>query len=176
MTSLALHPTVELHLARRAAGLVLAALLAAGVAVAVAAAAGVAPHVELSDSMRPVLRAGDVVWLDRIAARDARPGDVVAFDDPERDAVVLHRVVRIRPERRGSLGRGSLAFTTRGDANNASESWSIAPGGTVGRYTGVRVPHAGRVVSALQGPPLAAVAVLSGLVLAGLALRRIWSS
>jgi signal peptidase I len=149
---------------------VLALLLAAALGVGVAAAAGIAPHVELSDSMRPVLRAGDVVWLERIAARDARVGDVVAFDDPKRDAVLLHRVERVRP---APLER--VAFRTRGDANNGSESWAIAGEGRIGRYVGVRVPVAGRAVRALHGAPLAIVAVLSGAALAGLALRRIWA-
>ena len=157
-------------LARAGFAAVLASLGVAAAGVAGAAAAGVAPHVELSDSMRPLLRAGDVVWLDRIAASDAQLGDVVAFDDPERDAVVLHRVERIR-----ARGSRSLAFTTRGDANNASESWSIAADGRIGRYVGFRVPHAGRAVLALQGRPLAAIAALSGLTLGGLTLRRIWS-
>lgn len=147
-----------------------AVLAAAAIAVAAGAAAGFAPHVELSDSMRPLLRAGDVVWLEGIAAREARAGDVVAFDDPGRDAVVLHRVEGVRA---ASLGR--LAFRTRGDANTASEAWRIAKDGRIGRYAGIRVPHAGRAVRALQGPPLAIVAVLSGALLAALALRRIWA-
>jgi signal peptidase len=120
--------------------------------------------------MAPVLRAGDVVWLDRVAAGEARVGDVVAFDDPEREATVLHRVTRI--DDRG----GRLAFTTRGDANNASERWTIGREGTVGRYAGFRVPHAGRAVVALKGAPLALVALLSGALLTTLLLRRIWSS
>ena len=148
----------------------LAALLVAAFAVGGAAAAGVAPHVELSDSMAPVLRAGDVVWLDRIAAADARRGDVVAFHDPERDAVVLHRVERVRSD-----APGRLAFTTRGDANDAAERWAIAADGSVGRYVGVRVPYAGRAVRELAGAPLAIVALLCGAVLASIALRRIWA-
>lgn len=156
---------------RRLATLVLAGLAATVVAVAAAAAAGVAPHVELSDSMRPLLRAGDVVWLKRVTARDARPGEVVAFDDPRRGAVVLHRVESVRP---APLGR--LAFRTRGDANDVAESWQIAADGRIGRYVGLRVPHAGRAVTALAGPPLALVALLSGAALAALALRRIWAT
>jgi signal peptidase I len=155
----------------RAASALLAALLLLAIAVTAAAAAGVAPHVELSDSMRPTLRAGDVVWLDRIAARDARVGDVVAFDDPEHAAAVLHRVQRIR---RGPSGR--LSFTTRGDANNTPESWTIPAGGRIGRYAGVRLAHVGRAVRGLAGPPLAAIALVSAGLLATLALRRIWSS
>src|SRR5688572_17852648 len=155
----------------RLATALLATASCAVILVSGAAAAGVAPHVELSDSMRPVLRAGDVVWLERIAAREAEVGDVVAFDHPERDAVVLHRVERVR---RGPLGR--LAFRTRGDANNTPESWRIAADGRVGRYVGFRVPLAGRAVTALQGPPLAIVAAVSGVTLGGLALRRIWAA
>lgn len=158
--------------ARRFSSLVattlLSALLLAAAAVAGGALVGVAPHVELSDSMVPVLRAGDVVWLDRIAAREARVGDVVAFADPERGAVVLHRVRRVRAE------RGRLSFTTRGDANNVSETWAMDREGELGRYAGLRVPFAGRAVRALAGAPLAAIAVMSGVVLAGLSLRRIW--
>jgi signal peptidase I len=146
-------------------------LAAAATAVALAAAAGVAPHVELSDSMRPVLRAGDIVWLDKIAAHDARPGDVVAFPDPDRGVVVLHRVERVRA---AALGR--LSFTTRGDANSTSETWAIDAAGDLGRYAGVRLPFAGRAVRALQGAPLVAIAILSGALLGALGLRRIWSA
>ena len=149
----------------------LLAIAAAVAAVAGAAASGITAHVELSDSMRPLLRAGDVVWLQRVGARDARVGDVVAFDDPRGDATLLHREERIR---RDAFGR--LAFTTRGDANDEAESWAIERDGSLGRYAGFRVPVVGRAVLALQGPPLAAIALLSGLALAMLALRRIWSS
>ena len=154
----------------RAVNGTLLALVAAVLAVGGAAVAGVAPHVELSDSMRPALRAGDVVWLERIAAGEARTGDVVAFDHPQRDATMLHRVERIRRD------RGRLAFTTRGDANNEAETWAVDAGGEVGRYAGVRVPAVGRAVVALQGVPLAAVALLSGGVLALVGLRWIWSA
>jgi signal peptidase I len=143
------------------ASLALAAAVAVALAVAVAAAAGVTPHVEASDSMRPLLRAGDVVWLEDVRAAEARVGDVIAFAHPDRGDTVLHRVVARR--RAGD----ALAFTTRGDANTGVERWSIDAGGVVGRYAGVRVPGVGRA-------PLALVSALSGLVLAGLLLRGIW--
>ena len=157
-------------MASRLSTTLLVALLLATAIVAGAAASGVAPHVELSDSMAPSLRAGDVVWLDRIAAAEARRGDVVAFTDPERDTVVLHRVEHVR---RAAGER--LSFITRGDANSASESWAIPDDGRIGRYVGFRVPAVGRTVRALAGTPLAVIAALSGALLALLALRRIWS-
>jgi signal peptidase len=147
----------------------LATLAAALVVVVGASTAGVTPHVELSDSMRPALHAGDVLWLKSIPAREARVGDVVAFDDPTRRATLLHRVQRIAPERR------RLSFTTRGDANKGGEDWSIAREGEIGRYTGARIPVVGRAVVALADAPLGMLGALSLAVLAFLGLRRIWA-
>ena len=147
---------------------VLTTVLAIAAAFACAASLGIRPHVEVSDSMRPLLRAGDVLWLEDLPAREAARGDVVAFARPARRDVVLHRVERITPA--GSR----LTFTTRGDANTGTESWTIPADGRIGRYGGVRIPAAGRAVRAAQGPPLAVVALLSGLCLGGGALRRIW--
>lgn len=152
--------------ARTAASAALAAGVASALAVASAAALGVRPHVEVSDSMRPELRAGDVVWLRDVAARDVARGDVVAF--ARGDDAILHRVVAL--EARG----GGLAVVTRGDANTGVERWSIRRDATLGRYAGVRVPHAGRAVRALAGPPLAILSGLSGIALAVLLVRRIW--
>jgi len=147
----------------------LTALAILAVGVAGLAAAGVRPRLEASDSMRPLLAAGDVVWLDEIAARDARPGDVVAFRDPERPRVLLHRVRSVGP---APLGR--LRFTTQGDATNTPERWHAPRDGTLGRYVGLRVPRAGRWLWSLPGPAAPALAGVSALLLAATALRRIW--
>lgn len=149
----------------------LAALAAVALVVVALAAAGIRPRIEMSDSMRPALRAGDLVWLRAIAARDARAGDVIAFADPARRRVVMHRVLRVAP-RAGDR----LAFVTRGDANTGTERWRIAATGAIGRYAGLRLPAAGRVVAAAHGPVLALLAVLSGLGVAGLVLQRIWAA
>jgi signal peptidase I len=143
--------------------LVLLTLVLLLAAVVTAAAAGVRPHVELSDSMRPVLRAGDVLWLDGIRARDARPGEVVAFR--HRGKLVLHRLRSVR-------GEGDrLALRTRGDANGAGESVTVARDAPLGRYVGVRVPAVGRLLLTVRSGPLA---VAAALLLALLALRSIW--
>ncbi len=144
--------------------LVLLTLVLLLAAVTSAAAAGVRPHVELSDSMRPSLRAGDVLWLDAIRARDAAPGDVVAFRHQGR--LVLHRV-------RAAQRRGArLRLVTRGDANRSSERVTVAPDASLGRYVGVRVPLAGRLLVHLRSGPLALAAAL---LLALIALRAIWA-
>ena len=159
-----MHPLPLLTFIPRLADAGLALVVAAAAAVAIAAAAGATPHVEASDSMRPLLRSGDVLWLDRIRAVEARAGDVVAFTRPERGDVVLHRVRRIRREH-----GGRLSFTTRGDANTAAEAWSIPADATLGRYAGVRVPAVGRWLR--ERERLAALVVVA---LGALILRRVW--
>lgn len=146
----------------------LALAIAAAVAVAGAAALGLEPHIEASDSMRPAVRAGDALWLSDIRASEARVGDVIAFAHPDRGDAVLHRVVA----RRRSGKR--IAFVTRGDANSGVERWTIPPSGSLGRYSGWRVPHAGRLVGSVLGPLPAGVTIASALALAVILLRRIW--
>ena len=148
----------------------LAALALVAVAVLALAACGLRPHVEMSDSMNPVLAAGDVLWLQETKASDARTGDVVAFRDPDGGRVLVHRVQRVR---RAPGGR--LEFVTRGDANTGSERWAIPAGGSVGRYTGLRLPALGRLAlpAADAGAPLIGLACAAAL--AAVALRRIWA-
>ena len=143
---------------------ILVVLLAAALAVGAGLAAGIRPHVEASDSMRPALRAGDVVWLEGIAAAQVRRGDVIGFAHPDHGRPMLHRVARI--EDRG----GRLAFTTRGDANSGVERWSVRRDDRLGRFVGVRVPAVGR--AAVAAPRHAAPALVA--LAAFLLLWRIW--
>lgn len=153
-----------------ALGGVLAVLALAAAAFIIAwAAFGAVPRVEASDSMAPTLRHGDVLWLSERPVAQARVGDIVGFE--QNGKVIVHRVTRIEP---GTLER--LRFTTRGDANTASEQWVVARSATLAYYTGFKVPAVGRVSAALHGAPLAALAAICALTLAGLALRAIWSS
>lgn len=168
MTPLAPAARRNSGLVARAASSALCAAVMVAFAVGGAAVAGVSPRVEMSDSMAPVVRAGDVVWVKTISAAAAREGDVVAFADPDRGEVVMHRVTSVRE--RGDR----LAFVTRGDANSGVDRWSIRRDGTIGRYAGVRVPAVGRAARAVQGPPLAVIALFSGLALAMIVVRRIW--
>jgi signal peptidase I len=160
------------RLADRVATVALGAVVALAACALALSLAGVRPRVEMSDSMAPSLRAGDLVWLRPVRAAAARAGDVIAFADPAGGSrVLVHRVASVAP-----AGAGRLAFVTRGDANTGVERWRIGAGGTVGRYTGARLPHAGRLLARAHGAPLAVVALLSGATLAGMALRRIWGT
>ncbi len=99
--------------------------------------AGFTPFTILTGSMSPAYRVGDVVIDERIPPASARPGDVVTFTDPQRRGkTVTHRVQRLTRD------GAQVRFTTKGDANNTAETWSVPAGGSIGRVR-MHVPKIG---------------------------------
>lgn len=125
--------------------------------------------VERSDSMAPTLRAGDLLAVSRIDPAGARPGDVVTFKEPSRPGMLLtHRVLSVH--RNGD----EFSFTTKGDANTGTETWSVKSDGTIGRMV-IRLPGAGRAVVLLGRPQMRFLLItVASLLLAFELLRRIW--
>jgi signal peptidase I len=152
-----------------AASVVAGGAVALLVAVGVLVATGHRVMIEMSDSMKPAMAAGDAIVTERIAARDVKAGDVITFTDPSREGrTVTHRVVSMREQ------AGRLAFHTRGDANGKGERWTIASDGTVGRVLEV-VPEAGYVLNWFRQPSVRFVCLtLASVLLAGLVLARVW--
>jgi len=99
---------------------------------------GFRPLVIRSGSMAPAYQAGDLVITDRIQAGDIEAGDVVSLDHyaPIGESMT-HRVQDV--ERSG----GAVRVTTRGDANDSSETWSVAADQVVGKVVTV-IPSIGR--------------------------------
>ena len=124
-----------------------------------------------SGSMTPTIETGDVAMTRTVRAEDVEVGDIITFNDPSRDRMlVTHRAIKIQPK--GSR----LAFVTKGDANNGVEKWLIDSDGTVGRFQ-FRVPRAGYVLAMATEPPVRFGLIMgAGLLVAFVALRRIWSS
>jgi signal peptidase len=151
-------------------GLIATGLVGCLVVVLGLMAAGHRPMIEQSDSMAPVMRAGDVLFVKQMAAARAVAGDILTFDDAERPGrTITHRVVSTTAQ-----ADGRLAFVTRGDANTGVERWTVKPDGTVGRYA-FRVPSAGRLVG-LAGPGTwRALMLAAAAVLVLDVLRRVWT-
>lgn len=141
------------------------------VAVGALGLAGWSLVIDRSDSMRPTLRAGDLLVLRPLALDDARDGDILTFPDPGAPGRTLtHRLVTQTPR------DGDVLVETRGDANSGSETWLAGPDDVV-HTVAVRVPHAGRAVAGL-GEPLVRALLLTALitVVTTGVLRRVWSS
>ncbi|HEV8682132.1 MAG TPA: signal peptidase I [Actinomycetota bacterium] len=172
MTVVAL-PTVR-GSARRWIGNAALTLLIAGAVILLSAGVGAAlgfrALVVRSGSMAPAIESGDVVVTRLVRPTAAQPGDIVTFQDSSRQGdLVTHRVVEVRRE------SDRVSFVTRGDANTGEERWSIDSHGTIGA-TAFRVPAAGHVLAWLRTPTVRmSLLVSAALVLAVLALRRIWS-
>lgn len=124
-----------------------------------------------SGSMEPAIGTGDVVIGNRVRAEELRIGDVVTFRDPARPEVLItHRVRGIRAMDQ------QLQVETRGDANTGSEQWVVGRDGIVGRVV-VRLPGLGYVFAWSRGIAGRIITVaIPALVLALLALHRIWRS
>ncbi len=67
-----------------------------------------------SPSMAPALDVGDLVVVERVAAADVRPGDVIAFQVGS-GTTVTHRVVSLTATDEGPV------FATQGDANGVPD-------------------------------------------------------
>jgi signal peptidase len=119
--------------------------------------------------MEPTLGTGDVTVVQRFAPLEARPGDIVTFRDPgNQDRLVTHRVRSMR------VRGGSVAFVTRGDANNVSERWAVGTDGEISRVV-YRIPELGRLLVLARTNRLPML--LFGLALAALLaieLMSIW--
>jgi signal peptidase len=161
----------RLELIRRGAVVALVLVILTGPAVAFGAhRAGWQPLVERSGSMAPRIHPGNLVLVKRVAAWTMRPGQVVTFGNPHQPGSTLtHRVVKVTGQR-----DGRLAVITRGDANRASEHWTISPIGTVGlmRST-IDLPKAAGVLldrSHQRGYVMMVLSLLSG----AMTLISIW--
>lgn len=121
--------------------------LAAGLAGAVTVPSlfGFKPLTVLSGSMEPTLRTGGMVVDQAITPLDARPGDIVTFNDPEdHERLITHRLRSVRVQ-------GGKAFmVTRGDANDSSERWNVALDAEIGRVA-YHLPMLGYVRSWISG-------------------------
>ena len=106
---------------------------------------GVMPMIVLTDSMYPDIQSGDLVFAKTVDAKEVKVGDVISFFDPavsHQQSVVTHRVTAIDTE-------GSLAFTTKGDANNTADKMPVPAENLIGVYIG-RIGGAGNVAMFMQ--------------------------
>lgn len=91
---------------------------------------GWTPLVVVSDSMRPLIRAGDVVLVDEPGGM-VGPGTVIAFEAG--DDIVVHRVLRLDHD---------ISYVTKGDANQGPDSTPVLSNQVVGRGR-LLVPYLG---------------------------------
>lgn len=92
---------------------------------------GIVPMIVLTDSMYPSIQSGDLILCHREDAEKVQVGDVIAFFNPDGSGktVVTHRVAEITKDE-----NGSLAWVTKGDANNTKDPTVVPAKNLVGVY------------------------------------------
>jgi len=108
----------------------------------------------LSGSMRPTYPAGSLVATTEAPASRLSRGDVIAFLPPAEFRMpssrpVMHRVVT------ADTVDGRLLVTTRGDANDAPDPWTLDLTGARTHRVTWSVPALGRMAAAVVSPALA---------------------
>jgi len=103
------------------------------------------PLIVLTDSMFPEIESGDLIICNTAEPEDIAVGDVIAFFDPAGNgtSIVTHRVAEVTQE------DGSLAWKTKGDANNVEDSALVPAEKLVGVYRS-RIPGAGNIAMFMQ--------------------------
>jgi signal peptidase len=100
------------------------------------------PVIVLSGSMEPGIPVGGLAFLAPVEPEEVKTGDVISFGTG--NTRVTHRVVEI-----AKVAQGTLAFRTKGDANNEADS-GLVPASAVESREVLTVPHLGRVAQVLD--------------------------
>lgn len=130
--------------ARILLGLILAAVCAAlALLTILPRAVGGNALTVLSGSMSPRIPVGSVVLVRPVDPYAIKLGDIITFQrESGREGLSTHRVIEIHE------GPSSLAFTTKGDANQKADSSPVPAEAIEGRVW-FSIPHLGTIRSAL---------------------------
>ncbi len=94
------------------------------ITVLVPLAAGWTTATVMSNSMGPIVSAGDVVAFSAYDGSQLEQGTIILFDDPTREnSSLMHRVVELNPDG---------TYKTKGDANQGSDSTHVPVASIVG--------------------------------------------
>jgi len=91
--------------------------------------------VVLSESMNPTINMGDLVITSSVDSNDIKVGDIVAFNDGDKQFPVTHRVINVT----------ATGFVTKGDANEDPDFKVRSKSSVVGKIV-FWVPFAGYLV------------------------------
>ncbi len=90
--------------------------------------------------MSPAFETGSIVLVRPLEASAIRPGEIITFQDPENQGmIVTHRVIAVNT---AAGSEKPESFTTRGDANDTKDLLPVPVGNLLGRVS-YSVPYLG---------------------------------
>jgi signal peptidase I len=132
---------------------------------------GISVHKVESNSMYPVMNAGDMFFAKITTANLVQKGDVVLLMNPQTWEIQSHRVIE------KSYRGDTIEFATKGDANVEADDPYIVGTNTAVRTVSVIVPKFGYVINALSTKEaritgLAVVIVINILIIGNVLVKR----
>lgn len=120
-----------------------------------------------SGSMEPELKVGAVVITRPVEPEEIKVGDILTFYSPLSEQLTSHRVIAVE---QGS----SLCFSTKGDANEDADPFTLPPENVVGKVC-FHIPYLGYVAQFVKTPlGFLLTLCLPGLIIIVMELRNIW--
>jgi signal peptidase I len=105
---------------------------------------GYKPLTVLTNSMKPKISAGDMVFVKNIESSDVKVGEIITFNASDNDIgkkLITHRVIRVTDK----------GFLTKGDNNNVQDNWIVNPADVVGEVSFI-IPKAGFIAKFVSSP------------------------
>lgn len=97
----------------------------------------------LSNSMKPVFSAGDLIVDKKVDAKDLKAGDIVTF--VWGSSLSTHRITEVIKD-----DKGNISYKTKGDNNNIGDFDVTSSNKIVGKYM-FSIPFAGFILTSLRG-------------------------
>ncbi len=104
---------------------------------------GFKPFIDLSDSMYPAIKAGDLVIVRETDPNSLVKGDIIAFREGK--SVITHRIIDVR------VVNGVRQFITKGDNNNTEDRLPVLGNAVEGRMV-MDIPKLGNTALFMQTP------------------------
>ena len=99
----------------------------------------------VSGSMEPSIKTGSIAITRPIPPSQIKKGDIVAFTSPDNPKnTILHRIDSVK-------STDPLIFLTKGDNNNAPDSWEVSSIAVIGSYV-YSIPYLGNAASFIRQP------------------------
>lgn len=114
---------------------------------------GYKPLTVLTNSMKPEINAGDMIFIRDKKASAVKKGDIITFRLSDEN-LITHRVVSITDE----------GYLTKGDNNNVKDDWVVTPDNMLGEVTAI-LPKAGYISNFLVSKAGFAIFILLPLLI-----------
>jgi|GEM_PF-1087923 len=101
-------------------------------------------YIVATGSMEPAIKTGSIALVRPVEVKTVKKGDIITFTSPnDPKQTILHRVYEVKEK------NNSRFFRTKGDNNNAPDSWTVSSMAVKGSYISA-IPYLGHPAALLK--------------------------